>query len=117
MISPGLICGLVFTWEEHVHQLTVGGPSPELLHLPYLGLEVGVDPGQHLVPGEILIGDGGVEHIDGHPQTDCQLAGWSSVGVTLTSYRLTFSAPLCRLARAVSENNAGISLILISLRC
>ena len=65
------ICKRVFTWEEHVHQLTVGGPGPELLHLGYLGLEVGVHPGQHLVPGEILIGDGGVEHIDGHPHTDC----------------------------------------------
>ena len=72
------ICKRVFTWKEHVHQLTVGGPGPELLHLGYLGLEVGVDPGQHLVPGEILIGHRGVEHIDGHPQTetdtDCQLA-------------------------------------------
>ena len=67
-----------FTWEEHVHHLTVGRPSAQLLHLGYLGLEVGVDPGQHLVPGEILIGHRGVEHIDGHPQTetdtDCQLA-------------------------------------------
>ena len=71
-----------FTREEHVHHLTVGGPSAKLLHLPYLGLEVAIDPGQHLVPGEILIGDGGVEYIDCHAGTEWQLEckWWASAG-------------------------------------
>ena len=94
MISPGLICGLVFTWEEHVHQLTVSRPSAQLLNLRYLGLEVGVDPGQHLVPGEILIGDGGVEHVHSHHKTDCQLPGSASVGVTSSMFSAGKLSPL-----------------------
>ena len=66
------------TWEEHVHHLTVGGPRAELLHLPDVGLEVGVDPGEHLVPGEVLVGHGGVEHVDSH--AECWCSHWLLAG-------------------------------------
>ena len=40
------------TWEQHVHELAVGGPATHLLYLAQLGVETVVDPGQHLVPSE-----------------------------------------------------------------
>ena len=43
---------LRLTREEHVHELTVGGPATHLLDLPHLGVEAVVDPGQHLVPAK-----------------------------------------------------------------
>ena len=43
---------LLLTREQHVHELTVGGPAAHLLDLPQLGVEAVVDPGQHLVPAK-----------------------------------------------------------------
>ena len=44
---------LRLTREEHVHELTVGGPATHLLYLHQLGVEAVVHPGQHLVSDKL----------------------------------------------------------------
>ena len=53
-------------WEEHVHELAVDGPGAELLDLDVPRVEGVVDPGQHVVPGEVLGAGAGGVHVHGH---------------------------------------------------
>ena len=53
-------------WKEHVHELAVDGPGAELLNLDVSGGEAVVDPGQHVVPGEVLGAGAGGVHVHCH---------------------------------------------------
>ena len=57
---------VTFTWEEHVHELAVGGPGAHLLNLGVPRVEAVVDPGQHIVAREVVRGGRGGVHVDGH---------------------------------------------------
>lgn len=44
------------TWKQHVHELAIGGTRAQLFDFAETALEALVDPGEHIVPGEILCG-------------------------------------------------------------
>ena len=51
-IDDGISPHKLLTWEEHVHELAVGGSGAHLLYLGHLSVQAFVDPGQHLMPGK-----------------------------------------------------------------
>ena len=53
--------------KQHVHELAVDGPGAELLDLDVSGGEAVVDPGQHVVPGEVVSAGAGSVDVDCHP--------------------------------------------------
>ena len=62
------------TWEQHVHELAVGGPGAHLLDLGEPGVEAVVDPGQHVVAGQVVRRHGRRVHVHRHPEkanSDC----------------------------------------------
>merc|ERR1719192_2305853 len=54
------------SWKEHVHELAVGSPSAQLLNFGKLGLNTVVDPGQHVVSGEVLRGPASGVNVNRH---------------------------------------------------
>ena len=66
------------TGEEHVHELAVRGAAAHLLDLGEAGVERLVDPGQHVVPGQVVRRHRRRVHVHRHPAA-CLLShgvGW-----------------------------------------
>jgi len=57
---------IFLTGKEHVHELTVGRSGAHLLDLGVGGAEAVVDPGEHVVSGEVVRRHGGAVHVHGH---------------------------------------------------
>ena len=57
---------LSFTWKKHVHELAIGGTGAHVLDLCVGQAEAMVDPGEHVVAGQVVGRDGRVVHVHCH---------------------------------------------------